>query len=105
MYGAAAVVGLISLMAGLALPADMAVAAHVCASGRMGGFLVSTPATLQASAEAGIAKLYLADHDADHVMRQMAQHAQQIPQNMQVSEGGRHKEAGKREGGRDAFWD
>jgi hypothetical protein len=36
-------------------------------------------------------------------MRQMAQHAQQIPQNMQVSEGGRHKEAGKREGGRDAF--
>lgn len=88
MYGAAATVGLISLMAGLALPADVGMAAHTCGSGRMAGFLTSKLATAQVSADAGLHKLYLADHDAEQLRRAIVQNPHQVYHNMQVRRSG-----------------
>lgn len=81
-------------MTGLVLPADVGMAAHTCGSGRMAGFLTSKLATAQVSADAGLNKLYLADHDAEQLRRQMAQNPHQIHHNMQVRRSGGEREEG-----------
>jgi hypothetical protein len=75
-------------MAGLALPADVGMAAHTCGSGRMAGFLTSKLATAQVSADAGLHKLYLADHDAEQLRRDIVQNQHQVYHNMQVRRSG-----------------
>lgn len=74
MYGGAVVVGLLSLMAGLSLPADVGVSAQLCASGRLAEFMGGRISTVEAAWQAGIRRLFVVDHDAERLRQAQRQH-------------------------------